>query len=96
MRSIEDKPVFVNSVVTYGVTNGVVNLDLATLLFNPGKEGPSVEAEMVISCRLRMDENCARQIVANLTQQIEHIERHRNSAAVTAAAAQDGVGAKPN
>lgn len=53
--------VFVNQMVGSGYLNGVVNLTLATAQFTPNHAG-SVDPDMVITSRLRMDLFCAQQL----------------------------------
>lgn len=50
--------IFVNTVLGQGALNGVVNLQLGTFLFTPNVEG-EVELDPVVTCRLRMDKQCA-------------------------------------
>lgn len=54
-------PTFVNSVVGSGHLGGVANITFATLQFTPMGDG-TVDADPVISCRLRMDINCVKQL----------------------------------
>ncbi len=53
-------PVFINQVVGRGCLNGVVNITLGTYQFTPNGDG--VDADMVISARIRMDLAAARQL----------------------------------
>ena len=50
--------VFVNTVFGQGVLNGVINLQLGTYLFTPVDAG-QVDLDPIITCRLRMDRQCA-------------------------------------
>jgi len=52
--------VFVNTVVGRGLLNNVANLTFSTYNFSPAEDG--IEADPVISCRLRMDIQCLRQL----------------------------------
>lgn len=54
-------PTFVNSVVGSGHLGGVANITFATFQFTPQNDG-TVDSDPVISCRLRMDINCVRQL----------------------------------
>lgn len=54
-------PVFVNSVVGSGHLAGVANITFATLQFTPQGDG-TVDADPAISCRLRMDYGCVKQL----------------------------------
>lgn len=74
MKSIDDTVRFVNSVVTFGTINGVINLDLGTFLTSPTEDGKGVKTETAISCRLRLDMECAKRIVAALQDQVDKIE----------------------
>lgn len=51
---------FVNTVVGRGILNNVVNLTFSTYNFSPAPDG--IDADPVISCRLRMDIQCLRQL----------------------------------
>ena len=55
---------FVNQVVGSGHLNGVVNLTFAAALFTPN--GDSVDPDLVITSRLRMDRFCAEQLYVTL------------------------------
>lgn len=50
--------IFVNQVAGFGVVNGVVNLTFSTAQFTP-KVDNTVDPDLVISARLRMDLACA-------------------------------------
>lgn len=53
--------VFVNTVLARGILNGVVNLSFSTFNFSPnGADG--IDADPVVSCRLRMDRVCLKQL----------------------------------
>lgn len=54
-------PTFVNSVVVSGHLGGIANVTFATFNFTPTGSG-DVDADPVISCRLRMDLNCVVQL----------------------------------
>lgn len=54
-------PTFVNMVTGSGHMTGVANITFATLQFTPQGDG-TVDADPVISCRLRMDYNCVVQL----------------------------------
>lgn len=54
--------VFVNTIVGRGTLNGVVNLSFGTFNFTPSDDGKVVDIDPVISCRLRMDKICLKQL----------------------------------
>ena len=54
-------PIFVNSVIGRGVFGGVANITFSTFQFTPRDDG-TVDPDPVISCRLRLDLNCAHQL----------------------------------
>jgi hypothetical protein len=49
---------FINTVLGAGRLNGVVNVQLGTALFSLVDEG-KIDNDVVVSCRLRMDIQCA-------------------------------------
>ena len=51
---------FINSVMSRGIFNDVVNITLGVLNFTPSAETNSVEPDHVIAARLRMDKECAK------------------------------------
>ena len=61
--------VFVNQVVGAGQWNAVVNITLATAQFTPNA-GDTVDVDLVIASRLRMDLYCAQQLHEALGKQI--------------------------
>ena len=65
---------FVNLVAGRGTFNGVVNLSFATLNFTPNTETGEIESDPVISCRLRMDLVCAKQLLTALQDLVKSIE----------------------
>jgi len=46
---------FVNRVMARGCWAGVANVTLGTFNFTPFREGPNVDEDLVVSCRLRLD-----------------------------------------
>ena len=60
---------FVNQVVGSGFLNGVVNVTLGTAQFTP--RGESIDPDLVISSRLRMDMLCVHQLYAILGKIIQ-------------------------
>jgi len=54
-------PAFVNAVVGSGHLGGVANITFATFQFTPMGED-KIDADPVISCRLRMDISCVQQL----------------------------------
>lgn len=57
--------IFVNQIVGSGHLNAVVNLTFATANFTPNDKG-SVDPDLVITSRLRMDLFCAEQLYEQL------------------------------
>jgi hypothetical protein len=69
---------FVNTVIGRGSLNGVINLAFSTFNFTPNDNG-QVDADPVISCRLRMDKVCAtqlRDVMNELLAMMEEAERN--------------------
>jgi hypothetical protein len=52
---------FVNHVIAAGHLNGVVNVTFSVALFSPNEQG-TVDADMKVASRLRMDMGCAHQL----------------------------------
>jgi hypothetical protein len=67
-------PIFVNAVTGRGILNGVINLCFSTCFFTP-QEDNSVELDPNITCRLRMDRNCAVQLRDTMNELINLIEK---------------------
>lgn len=70
---------FVNSLATRGIFNGIINLSFATFNFTPNNG--QVEADPVISLRMRMDKVCARELRDALNELINSIEQAELEAA---------------
>lgn len=49
---------FVNAVVGRGILNGVINVQLGSLLFDADEKG-KISNDLTTTCRLRMDAACA-------------------------------------
>lgn len=62
--------IFVNQLVGSGHLNGVVNCTFATANFTPDNKG-GIDADLVITARLRMDLFCAQQLYERLGQIIQ-------------------------
>lgn len=62
--------VFVNQVAGSGFLNGNLNLTFSTAFFSPQSDG-TVDPDLVITSRLRMDLFCAQQLYAELGKIIE-------------------------
>lgn len=87
MKSLDAVGVtFVNTVLARGVLNGVVNLQLGTYLLTPNQEGTAIEEDLVVSCRLRMDQVCARQLHDALGSLLAAIDAYGAHTAVPDAA----------
>lgn len=69
---------FVNALSARGIMNGIVNLSFETYNFTPTEEG-TVEADPVVSCRLRMDKLCLYQTRQALNDLIDLIEKAENA-----------------
>lgn len=65
---------FVNAVLGRGVFNGVVNVQFGALPFGVKDDG-TIDTEMVVACRLRMDVQCAVQLRDNLNELLKMIEQ---------------------
>lgn len=92
---------FVNAVVNRGIYNNVINLGFGTFLFTPTSD-ETVDPDLVVSCRLRMDEACATQLHRELGQLLELIAEDRtrkvtgtNDAGVAGADGTSGKDAAP-
>jgi len=64
---------FVNTVVAQGSLNGVVNLSLGQLLFTPDEKAGTIEPDLVICARLRMDMVCAKNLRDSLIDLLNRI-----------------------
>ena len=85
MKSIDQVGItFANVVVGRGVFNSVVNISLAALQFSPTEDG-KVDSDPAITCRLRMDLPCARQLRDTLDDLLTRIEKTEHTAANAAA-----------
>lgn len=51
---------FVNGLLGRGLMNGVVNLQFGTYQFTPTDK--AIDPDLAVSCRLRMDVECAKQL----------------------------------
>ena len=84
MRSIDQVGItFVNVLIGRGVMNGVVNLQFSTLLFSANEQG-KIEADPAVSCRLRMDILCAKNLHQSLGELLASIENQPAEVTVTA------------
>jgi hypothetical protein len=54
-------PIFVNQIAGSGQLGGVFNLTFATALFTPTADN-KIDADIVVSARLRMDFSCLQQL----------------------------------
>ena len=73
-------PVFVNQVVGQGILNGVVNLTLGTFNFSPTADG-TIDPDLAITARLRMDIVCAQQLHAVLGNILDQALKPMNATA---------------
>lgn len=85
---------FVNAVVNQGMFDGVFNINFATFLFTPtqerindeGKRVVEVEPDLTVSCRLRMGEQCLRQLHQTVGNLLALLEEQRTTPAAKGAA----------
>lgn len=97
MKSLDDVGVvFVNTVVGRGVLNGIVNLSFGTLLFTPSDDGKTIDPDLVVSARLRMDKLCAQQLHETLGELLVSIEKAEADAVAGVPEADDAALGKPN
>lgn len=97
---------FVNVVLNQGVFDGVFNINFATFLFTPTQERPvddgtktiDIDPELVISVRLRMGEQCLRQLHQAAGNLIKLAEEARAKQASRSPGAEDAEvdGARAN
>jgi hypothetical protein len=62
---------FINQIASHGCLNGVVNFTFATALFTPSGDNKTVDPDIIVTCRLRMDLYCAMQLRRVLDRIIE-------------------------
>jgi hypothetical protein len=75
MKSVDNVGVtFANLLLARGIFNGIVNVTLGCLLFEPSDDGNKVEPAPTITSRLRMDVACARQLRDALTSIIASVD----------------------
>lgn len=75
----------VNTVTNQGIFDGIININFATFLFTPSAERQldnggktiDIEPELVMSCRLRMGEQCLRLLHQTTQSLIDLIDRSR-------------------
>lgn len=79
MKSIDDKIIFANNVLGIGFYSGNFNVTLGVALFTPTEDGKSVNTDLAISARLRLDEPCARQLAALLNERLRTIDEQRSA-----------------
>jgi len=97
MKSLDDVGVvFVNTVVGRGILNGIINLSFGTLLFTPTDDGKTIDPDLVVSARLRMDKLCAQQLHETLGELLLSIEKAEADAAAGVPAVDDAALGKPN
>jgi hypothetical protein len=84
MKNQDDTGVtFVNTVLGRGILNGVINISFSTFNFSPdGQDG--IEADPVVSARLRMDVPCLKQLHQVCSDLIAAIEAAQKPKEITA------------
>ena len=80
MDSVDNVGVtFVNTVIGRGILNNVVNLQFGTLLFNPNTHAQGVEFDLAVSCRLRMDRQCAQLLYESLGELLSNVAQEEDA-----------------
>jgi len=74
---------FANSVVARGLFNHNVNITLAAFQFTPTEDN-KVNPDPVVTCRLRLDIVCAKQLRDHLTELLAHLEPDAASVGIDA------------
>jgi hypothetical protein len=91
----KDVPVvFVNTLLGRGHMNGVVNLTFGTFQFTPTED--SIDSDLVLSARLRMDVVCAQQLYQSLGELFDAIEKEQAKALGAIPTEKPAKEAKPN
>jgi hypothetical protein len=83
---------FANMVVVRGVFNNVINITLGAYQFSPSEDGATIENDLVVTARLRLDKGCAKMLHEALGGLLADVEK-AEAALVhgIAAVARDGV-----
>ena len=71
-------PIFVSQVAGSGHFNGVVNLTFATFEFTPNSDN-TVDPDLVISARIRMDFACAQVLYEHLGKILAQTLKQQNA-----------------
>lgn len=66
---------FVNGLLGRGILNNVVNLQFGTYLFTVDEATQKVDADLAVSCRLRMDRATAAQLYQSLGELLQSVEQ---------------------
>jgi hypothetical protein len=75
MKSIDQIGItFANMVIGGGIFQGVINVQFGAFTFETTEEG-KVEAAPAVTCRLRMDESCARQLYETLGNTLAMLDK---------------------
>jgi len=69
---------YVNAVMSRGHFNSVVNISLGVITFDPNQDKGS-DTDLVVACRLRMDEMCAMQLYDELGKVLQGMELARKT-----------------
>ena len=78
---------FVNRVLGQGFMNGVVNITLGSFQFTPNDDGKTIDPDLIVASRLRMDEQCATQLRDALATVLASMADARMKSVVEATAA---------
>lgn len=75
MKSVDNVGItFINVVLGSGALNNVVNVQFGTYQFDADTEAQKVDPALAVSCRLRMDYMCAKQLHESLGRLVQSIE----------------------
>jgi hypothetical protein len=78
MRDVDSVGVtFVNVMLGQGTLNGVVNLSLGVLQWTPNEKDNTVDPDLRVAARLRMDLVCAKQLHDSLGKLLDSIEQEK-------------------
>ena len=69
---------YVNAVMSRGHFNSVINISLGVITFDP-TQGKDSDTDLVVACRLRMDEMCAMQLYEELGQVLQSMKLARKT-----------------
>lgn len=99
MKSVDNVGVtFVNTIIGRGIMNNVVNLQFGTFQFSPDEVTNTVDTDLAVSCRLRMDIMCAVQLYETLGGLLQAVKQAEADAVSVPGEQAEGVATseKPN